>query len=275
MQQIINYMIKNSTRLLFLLFLGISLFLTIQSHMFHRSRIISSANVVSGSVYAKINTLNEYMNLKHENEILSEENALLKKILYNIKDSLFIENLDSGPINEGNFNVIKSKIINNSYSSKENYLTINSGTNDGVKPFMGVINSKGVIGIIDNVSPKYATIISLLNIKSEINAKIKKSNHFGTLKWNGKNAGLVQLIDVPRLASVKKGDTIVTGAQSSIFPENILIGVIDKIYVDNQTNYFTLDVKLFNDMTNIGHVYVIENKDREEISVLEAQIKDE
>lgn len=268
-------MIKNSTRLLFLLFLGISLFLTIQSHMFHRSRIISSANVVSGGVYAKINSINEYMNLKHENEILSEENALLKKILYNIKDSTFIENLDSKPVNEGNFNVIKSKIINNSYSSKENYLTLNSGTNDGVKPFMGVINSKGIIGIVDNVSPKYATIISLLNIKSEINAKVKKSNHFGTLTWNGKNAGLVQLIDVPRLASVKKGDTIVTGAQSSIFPENILIGVIDKIYVDNQTNYFTLDVKLFNDMTNIGHVYVIENKDRNEISALEAQIKNE
>lgn len=275
MQQIINFMIKNSTRLLFLLFLGISLVLTIQSHMFHRSRVISSANVISGGVYEKINTVNEYLNLKHENEILSEENAVLKNILYNIKDSTFIENIQSKPVEEGNFNVIKSKIINNSFSSKENYLTISSGTNDGVKPFMGVINSKGIIGIIDNVSPKYATIISVLNTKSEINAKIKKSNHFGTLTWNGKNAGLVQLIDVPRLATVKRGDTIVTGAQSSIFPENILIGIIDKIYVDNKTNYFTLDVKLFNDMTNIGHVYVIENKDRKEIIELESQLKNE
>jgi len=275
MQQIINFMIKNSTRLLFLLFLGISLGLTIQSHMFHRSRVISSANVISGGVYEKINTVNEYLNLKHENEILSEENAVLKNILYNIKDSTFIENIQSKPVEEGNFNVIKSKIINNSFSSKENYLTISSGTNDGVKPFMGVINSKGIIGIIDNVSPKYATIISVLNTKSEINAKIKKSNHFGTLTWNGKNAGLVQLIDVPRLATVKRGDTIVTGAQSSIFPENILIGIIDKIYVDNKTNYFTLDVKLFNDMTNIGHVYVIENKDRKEIIELESQLKNE
>ena len=95
------------------------------------------------------------------------------------------------------------------------------------------------------------------------------------MTWNGKNAGLVQLIDVPRLATVKRGDTIVTGAQSSIFPENILIGIIDKIYVDNKTNYFTLDVKLFNDMTNIGHVYVIENKDRKEIIELESQLKNE
>jgi rod shape-determining protein MreC len=61
------------------------------------------------------------------------------------------------------------------------------------------------------------------------NAKIKKSNHFGSLIWNGKSTGFVQLIDVPRLASVRKGDTIVTGMQSVIFPENINIGTIEKV----------------------------------------------
>ena len=138
---------------------------------------------------------------------------------------------------------------------------------------MGVINSAGIIGIVDKVSPNYATVISILNIQSKINAKIKKSNHFGSLIWNGKNTGYVQLIDVPRLAGVRKGDTIVTGGQSHIFPENIGIGTIDKVYVDNETNYYTLDVKLFNDMTNLGYVYIIKSKDREEIINLEKQSK--
>jgi rod shape-determining protein MreC len=110
-----------------------------------------------------------------------------------------------------------------------------------------------------------------LNVKSQINAKIKKTNHFGSLVWNGKSTGFVQLIDVPRLASVHKGDTIVTGGQSVIFPENIGVGTIDKIYIDNLTNYYTLDVKLFNDMTNLGHVYIIKSKDRDEIINLEKQ----
>jgi rod shape-determining protein MreC len=74
------------------------------------------------------------------------------------------------------------------------------------------------------------------------------------------STGFVQLIDVPRLASVRKGDTIVTGGQSVIFPENINIGTINKIYIDNKTNYYTLDIKLFNDMTNLGHVYIIKSK---------------
>jgi rod shape-determining protein MreC len=80
---------------------------------------------------------------------------------------------------------------------------------------------------------------------------------------------------VPRLAAIRKGDTIVTGGQSVIFPENINIGTIDKIYIDNQTNYYTLNVKLFNDMTNLGHVYIIKSKDREEIINLENQTKNE
>jgi rod shape-determining protein MreC len=112
-------------------------------------------------------------------------------------------------------------------------------------------------------------VVSILNIKSQINAKLKKSNHFGSLGWNGKSTGFVQLTDIPRLAAIRKGDTIVTGGQSVIFPENINIGTVDKIYVDNQTNYYTLDVKLFNDMTNLGHVYIIKSKDREEIINLE------
>ena len=138
---------------------------------------------------------------------------------------------------------------------------------------MGVINSAGIVGIVENTSKNYATIISLLNVNIKINAKIKKSNHFGTLSWNGKSTGFAQLTDVPRLASVRKGDTIVTGAESRVFPENIGIGTIENVYTDEDTNYYTLNIKLFNDMTNLGHVYIIKQKDAEEIENLENKNK--
>jgi rod shape-determining protein MreC len=274
MQQLFVYIFKNSTRLLFLLLLVLSLSLTIQSHSFHRSKVISSANVVTGNVYERINTVNEYLNLKDENEGLASENARLKSLLFNIKDTTKI--IDKAMMSSfGNYKVIQSKIINNSYSVPENFLTINAGSLKGVNPDMGVMNSKGIIGIIEHTSKNYATVISVLNVKSQINAKIKKTSHFGTLRWNGKNTGFVQLIDVPRLATVKKGDTIVTGAQSTVFPENINIGTIYKIYTDDKTNYFTIDIKLFNDMTSLGHIYIIENQDRKEVLELEALTKDE
>jgi rod shape-determining protein MreC len=274
MQQIFNFIFKNSYRLLFLLLLGISLLLTIQSHSFHRSKIISSANFLSGGVYEKVNNLNEYLNLKTQNEALALENAKLKSLLFNRKDTTVIKKLDSiKGVNPDD--IVVSKVIHNSYSVHENYLTLNSGESQGVKPDMGVINSLGIVGIIENTSPNYSTVISILNKKSRINAKIKKSNHFGSLIWDGKSTGFVQLIDVPRLAAIRKGDTIVTGGQSVIFPENIGIGTIENIYIEEKNNYYTINIKLFNDMTNLGHVYIIKSKDREEITNLEKGEKDE
>jgi rod shape-determining protein MreC len=268
MQQIFNFIYKNSNRLLFLLLLGISLFLTIQSHSYHRSKIISSANFLSGGVYERINNVSEYLNLRTQNDALAQENAKLRSLLFDVKDTASIPKLDSIKGLHPD-DIIVSKVIHNSFNSHENYLTLNSGSLQGVKPDMGVINSLGIVGIIDNTSPNYSTVVSILNIKSQINAKLKKSNHFGSLVWDGKSTGFVQLIDVPRLASIKKGDTIVTGGQSVIFPENINIGTIDRIYTDDETHYFKIEVKLFNDMTDLGHIYIIKSKDREEIINLE------
>ena len=268
MQQIFNFIYKNSNRLLFLLLLGISLFLSIQSHSYHRSKIISSANFLTGGVYERINNVSEYLNLRTQNDALAQENAKLRSLLFNTKDTTSIPKLDSlkgvKPAD-----IIVSKVIHNTFNTQENYLTINSGSLQGVKSDMGVINSLGIVGIIDNTSSNYATVISILNIKSQINAKLKKSDHFGSLTWDGKSTGYAQLTDVPRLASIRKGDTIVTGGQSVIFPENINIGTIDRIYINNQNNYYTLDVKLFNDMTNLGHVYILKSKNRDEIINLE------
>lgn len=274
MQQIFNFIFKNSYRLLFLMLLSIAMILTIQSHSFHRSSAISSANFFTGGVYEQINKVGEYFHLKSQNELLTNENAQLKALLFSSKDSTALPPVDSIK-GVDKMNIIVSKVIHNSYNVHENYLTINNGESSGIQPDMGVINSNGIVGIIDKTSKNYATIISILNIKSQINAKIKKTNHFGSLIWDGKNTGFVQLIDVPRLAAIRKGDTIVTGGQSIIFPENINIGTIDKIYTDNETNYYTLRVRLFNDMTNLGHVYIIKSKDREEIKKLEKESKGE
>ncbi|MBB1148822.1 MULTISPECIES: rod shape-determining protein MreC [unclassified Myroides] len=277
MQQIINFFIKNSTKLLFLLLLVISFALVLRTHTFHKSSFISSANGVTGYVYENVNDLKEYMRLKTENDALVLENALLKKQAFNSSialDSVAIE-LPLPDQQEQIYNVIVAKVIKNEFNTKENYLTIKGGEREGITKDLGVINSNGIVGIIQKSSKKYSTVQSILNAKSKINAKIKGSNHFGTLQWDGKSTGYVQLNDIPRLAELFQGDTIVTGGISDIFPENIPIGTIEKAYTTESSNYFTIEVKLFNDMTNLGYVYVIKNNDLEEINELEEATRNE
>jgi rod shape-determining protein MreC len=268
MQQIFLFLFKNSYRMLFLLLLSIAIGFTVQSHSYHKSKVISSANFLSGNIYKQINSVREYFDLRTKNDELVLENARLKGLLFNLKDSTNNINLDSIK-GVKKTDIIISKVIKNSYNTQENILTISSGKKQGIKPYMGVINSLGIVGVIDDVSTNYATVVSILNVNSRLTAKLKKNNHFGTLSWDGRNTGFVQLTDLPRLATVRKGDTIVTYGQNTIFPENINIGTIDKVYIDNQTTSYTISVKLFNDMTSLDHVYIIKNKDTDEILNLE------
>ncbi len=272
MQQIIYFISKNSTKLLFLLLLVVSLYLTVQTHSYHHSQMLQCAIVVWGTFYEKTNSITEYLHLKDENDRLAEENARLKQILYN--SELIVG--DSFALNPEiriaqDYKLFPSKIIKNSYHQKENYLTIKGGSKNGIKKDMGVINSKGVIGIVENISKNYATIQSILNTQTKISAKISNTNHFGTITWDGKNTGYVQLIDIPKLAALHKGDSIVTGGISTIFPENIPIGLVDKVYTSKNSNFYTISVRLFNDMTNISSVYLIENVNIKEINQLEEE----
>ena len=276
MQQIINFFIKNSTKLLFLLLLLTSFTFIIRTHNYHKSSALSSANGVTGYVYDNINDLKEYMRLKTENDALVLENSILKKEVFNqgyLSDSIYIQR--NRPQTTDNYDVMVAKVIRNSFNTKTNYLTIKGGKKDGIDSNMAVINSNGVIGIVENSSNGYSTVQSILHVKSKINAKIKNSHHFGTLQWDGENTGYVYLADIPRLADIYKGDTIVTGGLSKIFPDDIPIGVIEKAYTTDNSNYFTILIRLFNDMTNLGYVYVVKNTDVEEINQLEESIKDE
>lgn len=266
MQQIINFIIRNKIFLLFLLLFFISIVFTIQSHSYHKSKFINSANFLSGGVHNTVNNISQYLKLKSQNELLSEENNHLKSILYNntSTDSFTIVL----PVFNDLYKFSTANVIKNSYSVSDNFLLINKGANDSIKEDFGVITSKGILGIINETSSNYATVISILNTTSKISAQLKKNNHYGTLTWNTKDPALIQLVDIPEIAPVKQGDTIITSGRSSIFPKGIPIGIIHDFKLDQAENYYEINIRLFNDMTNIEHVYIIENKDISEINNL-------
>ncbi|MCH7785318.1 MAG: rod shape-determining protein MreC [Bacteroidetes bacterium] len=274
MQQIIFFFIRNKNFLLFCVLFLLSLSLIVKSHSFHKSKFVNSANFLSGGIYSLKSNVTSYFNLKEKNNLLIEENARIRKVLEGFKESNLIPELDS-LLFPSKYNFIPARIINNSYSKTKNRLTLSSGAKNNIKIDMGVITSNGIVGIIDNVSKNYATVQSILNTKSQINAKLKSSYHFGTLIWNTNNSNIVQLVDVPRLAPVVLGDTITTGGKSTIFPKGILIGTIKDFSLGDDENYYNINIQLFNDMTNLEHVYVIENIDIQEIMSIEKGVENE
>lgn len=269
--QFILYLIqKNRTFLLFLFLELIALFFTVQFHSYQKSKFINSANAITGGLYQNITSFRSYLHLREENTLLAEENVslrnqLLKKIA--IK-SILTDSVDL-KFNQ-KFKYTTAKIINNDFHKRNNFLTLNKGENHDISPDMAILNNKGIIGITTNTSDNYASAISVLNTNFKINARLKHANYFGTLKWNGISKRQVQLVDIPRQATLKIGDTIITGGRSTIFPEGILIGSVSNIEQEHN-RYKNIDVTLFNDVTNLTNVYIVSNLHKIEIKKIEQE----
>ncbi len=263
MQRIIDSILLYKDVLVFLILLFFSIYLVIDSNHYHQSKLNSISNNYTSVIFEWSSSIENYLNLKNENEKLIKENLDLINHLYSNK-----EIINDSLSNNSSYIFSSAKILNNNFSYSKNYLIIDKGSKDGINKEMGVATSYGIIGITVDVSENYSKVMSILNLNSKINAKIKNSFHFGSLEWNGEDPSRISLNDVPKIAKIKIGDTIVTGGMSAIFPENLPIGIISKIDLKNSENYYGIDILLNNDMTSIKNVYVINNIDKEEIDNL-------
>ena len=281
MQQFIDFIIRKKNVLVYFLLLSFSLSLIFKTNFFQNSKIIVFSNSTANYFNEVFNNLNGYFNLKRVNSELANENLFLKNQLENLINKKQLDSLDNAI-----FKYQNAKVISNSLSSFKNYLIIDKGLKHGLENEMGIISSKGIVGIINYTTKNYSSVMSVLNIDTKINAKVKRTSHFGTLEWDGLSGENLLLNDIPETAEIKVGDSIITGGMSLIFPEGINIGVVSEIIkqkkhndtianfvINNQVkiakiqfkeNYLNIVVKLHTDMNNLNIVYVIESLNKEE-----------
>ena len=271
MQQLI-YFIQKYRYFLFFLFLELIAFqLIINNLNFHNSKFINSASSITGDFYKKTNSIRDYFQLDIENKELLNENLILKNKLERLSqkiDTVAVTKIFEKTNASQRYLYLQGRIEKNQFRNNYNFLTINLGKKDSITPEMGVINSKGILGIVENVLHRYSRVRSILNKSSKINAKLKNSNYFGTLTWDGFDYNITQLLDIPRQAKLKVGDTIITGGMSSIFPEGIPIGSIDTI-VNGASIKRVINIKLFNDMSSLKNIYVVKDFDKQQLMNLE------
>lgn len=252
-----------------------------QHNAYQKAKIINIANNVSGYFYDKSYAFRNYFSLKKTNNQLLEENTSLRNKIEKYKQlckkpepykqDTAIDTLIVKQDTITQYEYIHARVINNSINKQYNYLTLNKGTEAGIRSEMGVISPNGIVGIALNVTSNYSSVISVLNRKLQISAKIKKNKYYGSLSWDGKNYQEVTLNEIPYHVDIQKGDTIITSGYSAIFPEGILIGYIKDFNI-KEGNFYNITVKLSNDMKNLTYVYVIKNTLRKEQKTLEKSI---
>lgn len=279
MRALIQFLLNQSFFIIFILLETISLSLVLSFNDFQRSAFFSSSNKMVGNLYSFSNSTTEYFGLKEKNELLAFENAELLERLTHLEEK--IENQqassDTNKIrfgeSEKKYHFLVAKVINNNTNKSQNYITLNKGSKDGIKPDMGIVSEKGIVGVTTVVSDHFSVAISLLNPKIKISSKFKKNNFSGSLVWDGIDYRYAKLEDISEHVHIKKGDTIVTTGFSSIFPENIPVGIVYKYKKKQEDSYYDIDVKLFTDFKTLTHVKVIDYYQKEERKLLEETIQ--
>lgn len=274
MRNLINFLIKYNNWFVFVVLELFCFFIMFRFNSYQGSVYFTSVNTIASSVYSITSSIYSYFGLRTANEQLLETNFRLQCENAYLKVLLSEKENDSTNCIPIQYETINAFVLNNSINKNDNYITIDKGSVDGVKSDMGVIGPGGIVGIVYLVSKNFSLVISALNSKSTISCKVKGSDYFGNLRWDGDNSSVAVLYDLPNHADVSIGDTIITSGYSSVFPEGLPVGVVKSKDSSRDGLSYILDVKLSTDFGNISNVKVIKNYMKEERINLEKSVKE-
>ena len=276
MRNLFLFLWKYNFFIFFLLLEALCGYLIVQNNNFQRASFVNSTNLVAAKLNYAVSSVTEYINLGITNDALSRENAGFKSLMPEVFyiDSA-IRRVESDTVLRQQYTFMTAKVVNNSTNRRSNYLTLNRGSMQGVKPEMGVICPNGIVGIVKDVSDHYCSVISFLHKDSRYSARLKRTSFIGSMVWDGFDATHGKLNDIEKHVKVLKGDTVITTSFSSIFPEGIMIGVVDKVNPSRGSTFQDISIRLATPFGSLSYVYIVENLLKNEQQALEEPLKND
>ncbi|MCR5588753.1 MAG: rod shape-determining protein MreC [Bacteroidales bacterium] len=249
----------------FVVLVVLSLVLMSRSSYYQSSRLVAMGNSIAGDWYRGVNNIGSYFGLKAENDRLAAENAALRAQLaesyISYTDSVFTVN---DTVYKQRYTYTEAKVLKNSWTQQNNYIMINKGSDHGVEPDMAVISPQGIVGIVVATSRNFATVMPVLHSDSRNSVKVRRTGVSGSLVWDGLNYEYAQIVDITTAYQINEGDTIVTSGQANDFPEGIPVGYVQSAEANQGTGFYKVRLRLATDFNKLDHVYIIDNRFREE-----------
>ena len=167
MRNLLNFLWKYNYWFLFLLLEVASFVLLFRFNRYQQSVFFTSANGAVGAIYKAAGGIGSYFHLKTVNEDLLDRNVWLEQRIEALEEELAERGMDSLSLHslEGvasdKYRIYRANVIKNSLNRVDNYLTLDRGSADSIRPEMGVVDANGVVGIVYKTSPHYSLVISL------------------------------------------------------------------------------------------------------------------
>lgn len=270
MQNLLKILLRYSNFLVFIILEVAAFLLIAYNSAYPRSSFVSTANRFIAWQYEQVTAVKDYFQLRTTNQQLAAENAELRNQLEawtnRMEDSILSREVVY-PENEVVY--LPAKVVQMTTNEAHNYLTINRGSNDGVRLGQGVRNEDGVVGIVRTVGRNYSVVLPLVNTHTNLSCRFKKNDYIGTLQWQGGDSRFASLEDIASHMVVNIGDTIITSGLSPIFPEGIPVGIVDNCILKEGDSYYTIRIRLYTNFKRLKYVEVLQNPHQTELEELE------
>ncbi len=265
MNRLFEILKKYDYLLVFLLLVALSLVMMVRTTYYQGSKLAQWGNSVAGGWYEGVNSVGGYFGLKAENDRLAAENARLRAQLaesyISYTDSVFTVN---DTVYRQRYAYTEARVIKNSWSQQNNYIMVNKGLRHGIRPDMAVISPEGIVGVVVAATRNFSTIMPVLHSDSRNSVKVRRTNISGSLVWDGLDYRYAQVIDVPTTHKFFENDTIVTSGLANDFPEGIPVGYVVGAETLRGSGFYKVKIRLATDFNKLDHVYIINNRFREE-----------
>lgn len=269
MRDLFRFLHRIRNTLLFLVLLGLSLTLLYSGNVLHRARAISATNALAASLYTWRREITDYTDLKEVNQRLAAENASWRNrhlSAFAPVEDRFVRINDT--IHRQQYTYLPAKVINATWHKPRNFILLDKGSTAGLHDAMGVIGPDGIVGVVRDVQPHYASVISVLNPDLRTSVKVKRTGHFGLLYWDTNDPVTASVVDVPKHARIQANDTVVTMGGDGIFPEEVPVGLVIAVENPPGRHDLAITIRLFEDMARSSFVYVVNDLQRLERDTL-------
>ena len=286
MFRLLSFLSTYRNILLFLVLEFFSFWLIIKFNEQQRHLMGDVAMEVAGVIQEGKRSVTDYFNLRKtvdqlENGLdsLKRREGMLQRQLEELqavvlRDSL-IRYMPDSTILKTRYRYIPSRAIQSTSSKNYNYITLDKGAKDGIRPGMGVVSPQGIAGRVIRASQHFSLALSAINVSFKLAVKVEGIGEIGLYEWEGGNSGYGTIQHIPLTLTLKNGDRILTSGNSTVFPEGYQVGSIETISTDAQAGSQTARVKLATDFRALRMLYIIDEGHRDEIESMKRDLPQE
>lgn len=198
---------------------------------------------------------------RNQIEKLEAENANLKQKLIARKNAdAQLKQLKSilDLAGTAGYTIVNAKVI--SHGSSQSFaqtITIDSGSNAGIKKNMTVLSQYGIAGVVKDVYPSSALIQLASDPSFRIGARVAGSQQIGILSGNGNRSASLQLLD--NSTTVKVGDVLLARGSVANRPyvPGVPLGYVSRAINSAGAIAQTAVVRYYTNFSTLGVVAIV------------------